>query len=386
MYVYIYVVISNGQKSFSKGSINTLSKMSKWWGQGILGWQEPVVKPPLRLCWVHGIALHGGSVSCPAFLIPSHDWSSGVREWIQGGCFWVVKWGGMCPHSAAGAGLPSFPRLCGATGTPPITCMSVLICLDVLFSLSMFGRGNFAFPLLLESTQLLEEGSFNPNRHVWPLLSPDSCRIGDRPEGSFQVLVSHNDLDQALCASVPGWRDGCLDTAWCSLQELLYEETPAQSQRLCISPAKTHLRGLEGVPAATWGGSGTTRLSWFQDYAEMLLQLSYRKEPMVSFFLTDRRVTCFKGQVWYKCYLVLRQECVPCAAFLSWKPLGGQLHTWIFTHRLSANVIVPVESLVLGNILWIWEKSQEDFWLHIAIAFWQLWDRCNLVPICVLNF
>lgn len=82
-----------------------------------------------------------------------------------------------------------------------------------LFSLSAFGRGNFAFPLLLESTQLLEEGSFNPKGHVWPLLSPSTCRIGDRHEGSFQVLASHGGLDQTLRAFVPGCRDGCRDTA-----------------------------------------------------------------------------------------------------------------------------------------------------------------------------
>lgn len=77
---------------------------------------------------------------------------------------------------------------------------------------------------------------------------------------------------------------------------------------------------------------------------------------------------------------------MPHAASLSWKLLGGRLHTRVFAQRLSANVIVPVETLVLGNILRIWEKSQEDFWFRTAIAFWQLWDRCNLVPICVLNF
>lgn len=31
-------------------------------------------------------------------------------------------------------------------------------------------------------------------------------------------------------------------------------------------------------------------------------------------------------------------------------------------------------------------KIPGGFWFHRAIAFWQLWDRCNLVPICVLNF
>lgn len=147
---------------------------------------------------------------------------------------------------------------------------------------------------------------------------------------------------------------------WCSLQELLCEETPAQSQRLCISPAKTHLRGLEGVPAAACRGSGTTRLC-AQSVSGLCRDVMAHHcsfplgnktlSPQCLFFLTDRHVTCFKGQIWYKCYLVLRQECVPCAAFLSWKPLGGRPHTWIFTHRLSANVIVPVESLVLGNIL-----------------------------------
>lgn len=35
------------------------------------------------------------------------------------------------PHSVAGAGLPSFPRLCGGHWDPPITCMSILICPDV---------------------------------------------------------------------------------------------------------------------------------------------------------------------------------------------------------------------------------------------------------------
>lgn len=175
---------------------------------------------------------------------------------------------------------------------------------------------------------------------------------------------------------------------WCSLQELLCEEPPAQKQKLCISPAKTYLRGLKGIPAAARHCAHKCFRIMQRCYC-WPLQLSFRKrkpDSTVPFLFTDRHVTRFKGQIWYKCYLVLRQECVPCAAFLSWKPLGGRLHTWIFTHGLSANVIVPVESLVLGNILRIWEKSQEDFWFHTAIDSWQLWDRCNLVPICVLDF
>lgn len=68
------------------------------------------------------------------------------------------------------------------------------------------------------------------------------------------------------------------------------------------------------------------------------------------FFNIDRYISVFKGQIWYKCYLVLRWEYVPCTASLSWKPLGGRLHTRVFAQRLSANVTVPVETLVIGNI------------------------------------
>lgn len=204
------------------------------------------------------------------------------------------------------------------------------------------------------------------------------------------MAIWANPLHVSLDGGMDAWTQ-----LWCFLEELLCEETPSQSQRLWIFPWRTHLRGLEGIPAAARGGPGTTRLCAHECSRIVQrcycwpLQLSFRKwkpESTVPFFLTDGHVSHFKGQIWYKCYLVLRQDCVPCAAFLSWKPLGGRLHTWIFTRRLSANVIVPVESLVLGNILRIWEKSQEDFWFHTAIAFWQLWDRCNLVPIYILNF
>lgn len=199
--------------------------------------------------------------------------------------------------------------------------MSILLCPDVhcspFLSVSIW-QGELCFLSSLESTQLLEEGSFNPKGHVLPLLSPNICRMGDRREGHFHVLASHGSLDQTLCTLVPGWMDAQIEL-WCSLQELLWEETPARSQRLCISPAKTHLRGLEGIPTAARGGSGTTRL-WAHECFRIMrrcycwpLQLSFTKgkpESTVPFFLTDKHVTHFKGQIWYKCYLVLRQECV----------------------------------------------------------------------------
>lgn len=83
----------------------------------------------------------------------------------------------MYPTVLLGLGHPVSP---GCVGPPPIPARpfsSVLMSIAPLFSLSAFDRENFAFPLLLESTQLLEEGSFNPKGHVWPLLSPSICRI-----------------------------------------------------------------------------------------------------------------------------------------------------------------------------------------------------------------
>lgn len=94
---------------------------------------------------------------------------------------------------------------------------SVLTSLAPLCSLPAFGRGSFAFPVLLESAGLLEEGSFHQHKHVLPLRSPDSCRIGGCSHLFFismhlrhrgwvrgQFAASwppHGDLDQTLCTS-----------------------------------------------------------------------------------------------------------------------------------------------------------------------------------------
>lgn len=86
----------------------------------------------------------------------------------------------MCPTPLLGLGLPVSPECVGPVGIPPSpACLSsssfVRESITSLCSLPAFGRGSVVFRVLLESTWLLEEGSFDLNKHVLPLRSPEAC-------------------------------------------------------------------------------------------------------------------------------------------------------------------------------------------------------------------
>lgn len=260
IYVYVYIVISNGQKSFSRSSINTLSR-NVWVARaGNVGWAR-----------AHGKTLSGavlGAWCGPAWrvhVLPSlPDPQAQLDEFGEAG-FMLLNRGGMCPTLLLGWA-SQFPQ------SPACPFSSVLMSIAPLFSLSAFGRGNFAFPLLLESTELLEKGSFNPKGHVWPLLSPNICRIGDRSEGSFQVLAFLGDLDQPSTHESldGGWMNGYSSGAPCKSS--------------CVRKHQHRARGFAFLQQRhTWGGwkgsqqqpaegqaqpDSVPRV--FQDYAEML--------------------------------------------------------------------------------------------------------------------
>lgn len=154
------------------------------------------------------------------------------------------------PPGVAGAGPPSFPRLCEASGSPPITCMSILLllCPDVHRSPLLFAsvwQGEFCFPFSFGKHSAAGGGQLRPKqaraaslksqcpRDRWLLAYfsfPCTCDIGDKRRGSSQGPgpTQPSGPNPPHISILDGGTDARRQLR-CSSQELLCEETPAQS-------------------------------------------------------------------------------------------------------------------------------------------------------------
>lgn len=81
-------------------------------------------------------------------------------------------------------------------------------------------------------------------------------------------------------------------------------------------------------------------------------------------------------------FLGVRRGSVPFVAPQDLKPRRGGLSA----PHPAAGRGVPVETVVLGNIGWVWENPGRICAFLQQFLFWQLWGGCHLVPIYAPSF